>query len=193
MRNKEYNSAEYGKLADFGNNLFNRKLSLEKAINEQKMFLALINQLEKSVTRAKTGRRFTKDNKKAIKEVTENLKQAFETRNTTIDEFENIEGKQEIQTEEDEKTEEDQQTEEDERDQDLPPWIKVSKKRLNEIKNTITKAKKDRLRTKIGNKIITVKQAKNLLETMISNIGSKKIREETISMYQDIVEDTKKL
>ena len=28
---------------------------------------------------------------------------------------------------------------------------------------------------------------------MISNIGSKKIRKETISMYQDIVEDTKKL
>ena len=50
--------------------MFNRKLSLEKAINEQKMLLALINQLEKSVTRAKTGRTFTEDNKKAIKEVT---------------------------------------------------------------------------------------------------------------------------
>ena len=43
MRNEGYNFEEYGKLADFGNNLFNRKLSLVKVINEQKMLLALIN------------------------------------------------------------------------------------------------------------------------------------------------------
>ena len=95
MHYEKHNFEEYGKLIDFRNNLFNRRLSLEEAINEQNTLLGLINQSEKNVTKNKIGRPFTKNKKKkTIKEVIEKLKQAYETRYFIIDEFENTEGKQ---------------------------------------------------------------------------------------------------
>ena len=80
--------------------MFNRKLSSEEAINEQNGLLGLINQSEISVTKGKTGRPFSEGNKNIIKIVVKNLKQAYETRNLIIHEFENSEGEQKGKTKE---------------------------------------------------------------------------------------------
>ena len=50
---------------------------------------------------------------------------------------------------------------EDETDQELPPWIKVSKRRFNEIKDVITKANESKLMTKLEGRSITLKMQKS--------------------------------
>ena len=62
MRNDEYDLKKYGKLADFGNNLCNDKLSLDEGKNEQDKHLDLIYSLEKSVEKDKSGRPFSDEN-----------------------------------------------------------------------------------------------------------------------------------
>ena len=47
MQIDDYDFKDYGKLVDFGNNLYNNKLSLDKAKNEQDRSLKLINSLKK--------------------------------------------------------------------------------------------------------------------------------------------------
>ena len=121
MRDERYDFKEYGKLVHFGNNLFNHKLSLEEAINEQNVFLGLINQLEISVTKDKKGRPFSEDNKNIVKEVTKNLKQAYETRNLIIDEFENTEGEPKKQSDITKKSQE-------ESEKINPNWLHGQKK-----------------------------------------------------------------
>ena len=79
---------------------------------------------------------------------------------------------------------------EDETDQELQPWIKVPKTRLNEIKDVITRANESKLMTRLEGRNITLKNAEKLLEGMISGkIKKKKAR----YMYNDIVEDINKL
>ena len=78
---------------------------------------------------------------------------------------------------------------EDDTDQELPPWIKVSKSRFNEIKNVITKANESKLMSRLERKNITLKNAGKLLEGIISGkINKKKAR----GMYNDIAEDVNK-
>ena len=51
----------------------------------------------------------------------------------------------------------------------LPKWIKVSKKKFNEILSTITEAKNNRLKTNVDGREITLDNVENVL------IGSGKI------------------
>ena len=79
---------------------------------------------------------------------------------------------------------------EDETDQELPPWIKVSKSRFNEIKDMITKANEIKLITRLRGRNITLKNVEKLLEGIISGkINKNKAR----NMYNSIVEDVNKL
>ena len=79
---------------------------------------------------------------------------------------------------------------EDETDQELPPWIKVSKTRFNEIKDVITKANESKLMTRLEGRNITLKNEEKLLEDIISRkINRKKAK----GMYNDIAEDIDKL
>ena len=79
---------------------------------------------------------------------------------------------------------------EDETDQELSPWIKVSKSRFNEIKDVITRANESKLVTRLEGRNITLKNAEKLLEDIISGkINKKKAR----GMYNDIAEDVNKL
>ena len=73
----------------------------------------------------------------------ENAKKIYETRNDIINVFKKL------------KTEEDEQTEEDEIKK-LPPWVEVSRKRFDEIKVTVNKAKKGKIQVKLlGRKVIS--------------------------------------
>ena len=68
----------------------------------------------------------------------------------------------------------------------LPKWVKVSKKRFNEILSTITKAKNERLKTTVDGKEITLDNAKSLLK----DIASGKVDEsEFKKTYNSIVDD----
>ena len=79
---------------------------------------------------------------------------------------------------------------EDETDQELQPWIKVSKSRFNKIKDVITKANKSKLMTRLEGRNITLKNVEKLLEDIISGkINKKKAKD----MYSDIAEDVNKL
>ena len=79
---------------------------------------------------------------------------------------------------------------EDETDQELPPWIKVSKSRFNEIKDVITKTSESKLMTRLAGRNITLKNAEKLLEGMISGKINKKMASD---MYNDIAKDVNKL
>ena len=63
---------------------------------------------------------------------------------------------------------------EDKTDQELPPWIKMTKSRSNEIKDVITRANESKLTTRLGKRNITLKDAKKLLEDVISGKIDKK-------------------
>ena len=66
----------------------------------------------------------------------------------------------------------------------LPKWVKVSKKRFNEILST--KAKNERLKTTVDGKEITLDNAKSLLK----DIASGKVDEsEFKKTYNSIVDD----
>ena len=68
----------------------------------------------------------------------------------------------------------------------LPKWVKVSEKRFNEILNTITKAKNNRLKINVNGKEIILDKAESLLK----EIGSEKIDgHEFEEKYDDIVDD----
>ena len=73
---------------------------------------------------------------------------------------------------------------EHETDQELPPWIKVSKSRFNEIKDVITKANESKLMTGLDGSNITLKNLEKLLEDIISGMINKK---KAKGMYNDIV------
>ena len=53
----------------------------------------------------------------------------------------------------------------------LPKWVKVSKKRFNEIPSTITEAKNNGLKINVDGKEITLDKAESLLK----GVGSGKI------------------
>ena len=63
---------------------------------------------------------------------------------------------------------------EDETDQELPPWIKVSKNGFNEIKGVITRANESKLMTRLEGRNITLKNAEKLLITKITKINNKR-------------------
>ena len=88
------------------------------------------------------------------------------------------------------KTDVSEKADEDETDQELPPWIKVTKNRFNEIKDVITKANDNKLGTSIRKKKITLKNAQELLgDTISGKIDKKKAQK----MYNSIDDDTNKL
>ena len=94
MRNDEYDFKEYGKLVDFGNKLYNKKLSLAEAKNEQDKLLDSIHSLEKSVDKDKTGRPFSDEKKKKINYTVKYLEKIYKTRGGIIDVFEGAEYEQ---------------------------------------------------------------------------------------------------
>ena len=57
---------------------------------------------------------------------------------------------------------------EDKTDQELPPWIKVTKSRFNEIKDVITRANESKLTTRLRKRNITLKDAEKLLEDVFN-------------------------
>ena len=72
----------------------------------------------------------------------------------------------------------------------LPKWIKVSKKRFNEILSMITEAKNNGLKVNVDGEEITLDKAESLLK----GISSKKINEhEFTKKYNDIVDDVEKI
>ena len=79
---------------------------------------------------------------------------------------------------------------EDETYQELPPWIKVPKSKFNEIKDVITKANESKLMTRLEKENITLKNAEELLEGIISG---KINREKAKDMSNDIAVDVNKL
>ena len=77
----------------------------------------------------------------------------------------------------------------DKTDQELPPWTKVTKSRFNEIKGVITKANKNKLESSIKKRKITLKNAEELLEVLISRkIGRKR----ATKMYNSVADDANK-
>ena len=50
----------------------------------------------------------------------------------------------------------------------LPKWVNISTERFNEILSTITKAKKDRLKTNKDGREITLDNAESLLKSIAS-------------------------
>ena len=79
---------------------------------------------------------------------------------------------------------------EDETDQELPPQIKVSKSRFNEIRDVITRANESKLMTRLEKRNITPKNAEKLLEDVISGKFNKK---KAKNMYNNIAEAVNKL
>ena len=66
----------------------------------------------------------------------------------------------------------------------------MTKNRFNEIRDVITKANESKLTTRLEKKNITLKDAKKLLEDVISGKINKKSAR---NMYNNIVEDVNKL
>ena len=92
----------------------------------------------------------------------------------------------EVKKDEAEKEKED----EDETDQELPPWIKVTKSRFSEIRDLITRANESKFMTRLKKRNITLKNAETLSENVISGkINKKKAK----NMYNNIAEDVNKL
>ena len=72
----------------------------------------------------------------------------------------------------------------------LLKWVKVSKKRFNEILSTITKAKNNVSRINVDGSEITLNKAESLLK----GVGSGKIDgHEFKEKYNNIVDDVKKI
>ena len=72
----------------------------------------------------------------------------------------------------------------------LPKWVKVSKKRFNEILGTITEAKNNGLKINVDRKEITLDKAESLLK----RVGSGKIDgHEFKEKYNNIVDDVEKI
>ena len=72
----------------------------------------------------------------------------------------------------------------------LPKWVKVSKKRLNEILSIIIEAKNNRLNANVDGEKITLDKAESLLK----DISSKKIDgHELKEKCNDIVDDINKI
>ena len=79
---------------------------------------------------------------------------------------------------------------EDETDQELPPWIKVTKGRFNEIRVAITRANEIEFMARLEKRNITLKNAEKLLEDVISGkINKKKAK----NMFNNVAEDVNKL
>ena len=79
---------------------------------------------------------------------------------------------------------------EDETDQELTPWIKVPKSRINEIKDVITRPNESKLMARLEKRNITLKNAEKVREGIISGkINQKKVKD----MYNNIAEDVNKL
>ena len=72
----------------------------------------------------------------------------------------------------------------------LPKWVKVSKKRLNEIPGIITEAKSNGLKADVDGEEITLDQAESLLKGISSK---KRNRHEFKEKYNDIVDDVEKI
>ena len=58
---KDFNFNSYTNLSNFGSNIFTEKILLDKAINEQKELLEMINLLEKKIMPCKSGRPLERD------------------------------------------------------------------------------------------------------------------------------------
>ena len=72
----------------------------------------------------------------------------------------------------------------------LPKWVKVSKKRFNEILSIITEAKNNGLRINADGREITLDKA----ESLLNSVGSGKIDgHEFKEKYNDIVDDVEKI
>ena len=72
----------------------------------------------------------------------------------------------------------------------LPKWVKVGKKRFNEILSTITEVKNNGLRINADGREITLDKA----ESLLNGVGSGKIDgHEFKEKYNDIVDDVEKI
>ena len=72
----------------------------------------------------------------------------------------------------------------------LPKWVKVSRKRFNEILSTITEAKNNGLKINVDGREITLDKAESLLK----GVGSGKINgHEFKEKYNNIVDDVEKM
>ena len=90
----------------------------------------------------------------------------------------------EVKKDKAEKEKEDE--DEDETDQELPPWIKVSKNRFSGIKDVITRSNESRLMTSIGKRKITLKNSEKTYSV-------KKLIKKARRMYNSIADDANKL
>ena len=75
-------------------------------------------------------------------------------------------------------------------DQKLPAWVKTTKSRFYEMKDMINRANENKLMTRLGKKSITLKDAEELLEDIISGKNNKK---KARAIYDSIADDTNKL
>ena len=80
---------------------------------------------------------------------------------------------------------------EDETDQELPPLIKVTKSRFDEIRDVMAKANESKLMARLAKRNSTLKDAEKLLEDVISGKINKK--KATTILYNNIAEDVNKL
>ena len=78
----------------FGSNLYNNKLSLDKAKNEQDRSLKLINSLKKSLGKIKVVVHLVMIIKKKISKTIMDLKKIYKTGDDIIDVFKNAESEQ---------------------------------------------------------------------------------------------------
>ena len=81
-------------MVDFGSNLYNNKLSLDKAKNEQDRSLKLINSLKKSLGKIKVVVHLVMIIKKKISKTIMDLKKIYKTGDDIIDVFKNAESEQ---------------------------------------------------------------------------------------------------
>ena len=68
----------------------------------------------------------------------------------------------------------------------LPKWVRISKKRFNEILSTVTKAKNDGLRTNVDRKEITLNNTESLLKDLGNGVVD---RHQFENRYNYIVND----
>ena len=134
-------------LAYFGTLLFNYKISLEEAKEQQKEILGIINELKKRTDSNKQGHPLSKKNEDDAKNLIKNAEDILDTRENIINVFKKLKNEKGEQFEESEKSEES----EDEINQKIPPWMQVLKERFNETKNIVNKAVKEKLQPKLTN------------------------------------------
>ena len=111
---KPFNINRYKNLSFSGNQLFTGKTSLKETKDEEKIS-DLIDQL-------KQGCPVGDDNKKDVKNLVENAKNIYKTRDDIIQAF------KELKTKEGEQFEEHEQTKD--KINQLPPWVEVSRERF---------------------------------------------------------------